>query len=89
LSFCIWYFCMCMIIWCMLVLVVLFFFQEVDGIRGQPLSRWIGDVNKGQDFCYCFSECKNVMPLFFYHCPVFYEFNAFKIIYEVKNNETH
>lgn len=29
------------------------------------------------------------MPLFFYHCPVCYEFNTCQIIYEVKNNETY
>ncbi|OIU10856.1 hypothetical protein AW220_07670, partial [Campylobacter jejuni] len=45
--------------------------------------------NAGLEFSYRCSECKNVMPLFFYHCPVCYEFNACKIIYEVKNNETH
>ncbi|EJD9618437.1 hypothetical protein M3H17_001483, partial [Campylobacter jejuni] len=45
--------------------------------------------NAGLEFSYRCSECKNVMPLFFYHCPVCYEFNTCKIIYEVKNNETH
>ncbi|MFQ6342232.1 tetratricopeptide repeat protein [Campylobacter sp. VTCC 70190] len=45
--------------------------------------------NAGLEFSYRCCECKSVMPLFFYHCPVCYEFNTCKIIYEVKNNETH
>lgn len=39
------------------------------------------------DFSYLCLECKNIMPLFFYHCPVCYEFNACKILLEVKNDE--
>lgn len=41
------------------------------------------------EFSYRCTECKSVMPLFFYHCPVCYEFNTCQIIYEVKNNETY
>ncbi|EAJ5119313.1 hypothetical protein A9748_07165 [Campylobacter upsaliensis] len=40
------------------------------------------------EFSYMCLECKNIMPLFFYHCPVCYEFNRCKILYEVKNDET-
>lgn len=43
----------------------------------------------GFEFLYCCAECKNTMPLFFYHCPVCYEFNTCKIRYEVKNNESY
>ncbi|MBZ7932334.1 CDC27 family protein [Campylobacter molothri] len=39
------------------------------------------------EFSYRCSECKNIMPLFFYHCPMCYEFNTCKIICEVKNDE--
>ncbi len=39
------------------------------------------------DFSYLCLECKNLMPLFFYHCPVCYEFNSCKILCEVKNDE--
>ena len=39
------------------------------------------------DFSYLCLECKNLMPLFFYHCPVCYEFNRCKILFEVKNDE--
>ncbi len=45
--------------------------------------------NARLEFSYCCTECKSVMPLFFYHCPVCYEFNSCKIICEVKNNETY
>ncbi len=41
------------------------------------------------EFSYRCTECKSVMPLFFYHCPICYEFNTCQIIYEVKNNETY
>ncbi|EIQ8883538.1 hypothetical protein LV537_001272, partial [Campylobacter coli] len=41
------------------------------------------------EFSYRCTECKSVMPLFFYHCPVCYEFNTCQIIYEVKNNEIY
>lgn len=41
------------------------------------------------DFSYMCLECKNTMPLFFYHCPICYEFNACKILFEVKNDEKH
>lgn len=39
------------------------------------------------EFSYMCLECKSIMPLFFYHCPVCYEFNRCKILYEVKNDE--
>ncbi|TKX31540.1 tetratricopeptide repeat protein [Campylobacter estrildidarum] len=39
------------------------------------------------EFSYRCMECKNIMPLFFYHCPMCYEFNTCKIICEVKNDE--
>lgn len=39
------------------------------------------------EFSYLCLECKNLMPLFFYHCPVCYEFNRCKILFEVKNDE--
>ncbi|AJC88381.1 hypothetical protein CINS5915_05205 [Campylobacter insulaenigrae] len=35
-------------------------------------------------FTYICDNCKNQSPLFFYHCPVCYEFNTCKIYYEVK-----
>lgn len=35
-------------------------------------------------FNYVCSNCKNQNPLFFYHCPVCYEFGTCKIYYEVK-----
>ncbi|MCR2038951.1 tetratricopeptide repeat protein [Campylobacter helveticus] len=41
------------------------------------------------DFSYMCLECKNIMPLFFYHCPICYEFNRCKILYEVKNDEAY
>ncbi|MCX2683286.1 hypothetical protein OQH60_05090 [Campylobacter sp. MIT 21-1685] len=41
------------------------------------------------EFSYSCTECKSTMPLFFYHCPVCYEFNTCKILYEVKNNENY
>ncbi|MCH5336246.1 MAG: hypothetical protein J1D99_02385 [Campylobacter sp.] len=39
------------------------------------------------EFSYLCLECKNLMPLFFYHCPVCYEFNSCVILFEVKNDE--
>lgn len=39
------------------------------------------------EFSYLCLECKNLMPLFFYHCPVCYEFDRCKILFEVKNDE--
>lgn len=41
------------------------------------------------DFSYMCKECKNIMPLFFYHCPLCYEFNSCQILYEVKNDEKY
>lgn len=41
------------------------------------------------DFFYMCKECKNIMPLFFYHCPLCYEFNSCQIFYEVKNDEKY
>jgi len=40
------------------------------------------------EFSYICKECKSVMPLFFYHCPVCYEFGKCFIVYEVKSDET-
>ncbi|MBK1992169.1 hypothetical protein JG676_06090 [Campylobacter sp. 2018MI35] len=40
-------------------------------------------------FSYVCLECKNAMPLFFYHCPICYGFNKCKILYEVKLDETN
>ena len=40
-------------------------------------------------FSYSCTECKNVLPLFFYHCPVCYEFDTCKINCEVKNDEKY
>ncbi len=34
-------------------------------------------------FSYVCAHCKNQMPLFFYHCPLCYEFGGCKILYEV------
>ncbi|KAA6231118.1 hypothetical protein FMM56_05375 [Campylobacter sp. LR264d] len=39
------------------------------------------------EFSYLCLECKSILPLFFYHCPMCYEFNKCKIICEVKNDE--
>lgn len=40
-------------------------------------------------FSYMCLDCKNIMPLFFYHCPICYSFNKCKILYEVKLDETN
>lgn len=38
-------------------------------------------------FSYVCTHCKNQMPLFFYHCPICYEFGGCKILYEVRDDE--
>lgn len=38
-------------------------------------------------FSYICTHCKNQMPLFFYHCPICYEFGKCKILYEVRDDE--
>lgn len=40
-------------------------------------------------FSYMCLDCKNIMPLFFYHCPICYSFNKCKILYKVKLDETN
>lgn len=45
------------------------------------------DFNAGLSFSYVCCACKNQMPMFFYHCPICYEFNRCKIKYEIKDNE--
>lgn len=39
-------------------------------------------------FSYVCTHCKNQMPLFFYHCPICYEFGKCKILYEVREDES-
>lgn len=39
------------------------------------------------DFSYLCTSCKSHMPLFFYHCPLCYEFGKCMILYEVKSDE--
>lgn len=39
-------------------------------------------------FSYVCTHCKNQMPLFFYHCPICYEFGGCKILYEVRDDES-
>lgn len=39
-------------------------------------------------FSYVCTHCKNQMPLFFYHCPICYEFGQCKILYEVREDES-
>ncbi|MCW1360875.1 hypothetical protein [Campylobacter sp. US33a] len=41
------------------------------------------------DFSYMCLNCKNTMPLFFYHCPICYEFKQCKILYEIKSDEAN
>lgn len=38
-------------------------------------------------FSYVCKHCKNQMPLFFYHCPICYEFGGCKILYEVEASD--
>ena len=38
-------------------------------------------------FYYVCKHCKNQMPLFFYHCPICYEFGGCKILYEVEASD--
>lgn len=40
------------------------------------------------NFSYVCTHCKNQMPLFFYHCPICYEFGGCKILYEVRDDES-
>lgn len=40
------------------------------------------------NFSYICTHCKNQMPLFFYHCPICYEFGKCKILYEVRDDES-
>lgn len=42
------------------------------------------DFKAELSFSYLCQKCKNQMPVFFYHCPLCYEFGACKILYEVK-----
>ena len=40
-------------------------------------------------FSYVCMHCKNQMPLFFYHCPICYEFGTCKILYEIGADEEY
>ncbi len=40
-------------------------------------------------FSYVCMHCKNQMPLFFYHCPICYEFGSCKILYEIGADEEY
>ncbi|MBF7066694.1 hypothetical protein IY885_00205 [Campylobacter volucris] len=42
------------------------------------------DIKARFFFTYVCNNCKNQHPLFFYHCPICYEFNTCKIYYEVR-----
>lgn len=46
------------------------------------------DFKARLSFSYVCTHCKNQMPLFFYHCPICYEFGGCKILYEVRDDET-
>lgn len=46
------------------------------------------DFKARLSFSYVCTHCKNQMPLFFYHCPICYEFGGCKILYEVRGDET-
>ena len=45
------------------------------------------DFKARLSFSYVCTHCKNQMPLFFYHCPICYEFGGCKILYEVRDDE--
>lgn len=45
------------------------------------------DFKAKLSFSYVCTHCKNQMPLFFYHCPICYEFGGCKILYEVRDDE--
>lgn len=45
------------------------------------------DFKARLSFSYICTHCKNQMPLFFYHCPICYEFGGCKILYEVRDDE--
>lgn len=45
------------------------------------------DFKARLSFSYVCTHCKNQMPLFFYHCPICYEFGGYKILYEVRDDE--
>ena len=45
------------------------------------------DFKARLSFSYVCTHCKNQMPLFFYHCPICYEFDGCKILYEVRDDE--
>ena len=45
------------------------------------------DFKARLSFAYVCTHCKNQMPLFFYHCPICYEFGGCKILYEVRDDE--
>lgn len=47
------------------------------------------DFKARLSFSYVCTHCKNQMPLFFYHCPICYEFGGCKILYEVRDDEAH
>lgn len=42
------------------------------------------DLRVGLEFSYACSNCKVQMPMFFYHCPLCYEFGSSKISYEIQ-----
>lgn len=46
------------------------------------------DFKAKLNFSYVCTHCKNQMPLFFYHCPICYEFGGCKILYEVRDDES-
>ena len=45
------------------------------------------DFKARLSFSYVCTHCKNQMPLFFYPCPICYEFGGCKILYEVRDDE--
>ena len=44
-------------------------------------------INTILHFSYTCSKCKNTLPVFFYHCPICYNFAECQINYEIKINE--
>ncbi|KGI56282.1 tetratricopeptide repeat protein [Campylobacter sp. MIT 97-5078] len=45
------------------------------------------DFKAKLSFSFVCLSCKTTMPLFFYHCPLCYEFAQCKILYEVRSDE--
>lgn len=67
--------------------------KKKDYIFENPKLQMLYILNKSGfkaklSFSYVCMHCKNQMPLFFYHCPICYEFGGCKILYEVRDDES-